>query len=173
MKGFLECRLLRRPLLELSQNDLSFDKTPIGQSNEKVISIKNYGNASTTINSFEFDNSAFTTSTQVGQLQLNTEQQISVLFSPSSEGEFTGILTIRTASGDLTIALSGQGDFAECSTAVEITGENSFCPGGSTVISATGGFSSYEWYKDDELIVGQSSKDLEVDEDGIYRVRAV
>ncbi len=53
---------------------------------------------------------------------------------------------------------------------VSITGNNTFCAGGSTLLTSTSGMDSYQWYKNGVLISGAVSSTYSVNQAGTYSV---
>lgn len=73
-----------------------------------------------------------------------------------------GVFTLKQIIGQ---AFKGM-EFLSCTR--NIIGNLSFCTGSSTVLSATPGASSYQWYKDGALLPGQTNTSITVTSPGNY-----
>ncbi len=95
-------------VISLSGN-LNFGEVQIGKETSKTLVIKNIGTGAITINSIVTP-SGFTASYS-GEISANQNRDITILFSPTEEKEYSGDIIINSnqTGGDNRIAISGKG----------------------------------------------------------------
>lgn len=97
------------PNISIDKASLNFGNATVGANPiSQIFTISNTGNAPLTI-SISTNSGAFTTGSYPTSVPPNTSVPITIYFSPTSAGSFTGTATINSNAGTKTVSLTGTG----------------------------------------------------------------
>ncbi|NNF58999.1 MAG: T9SS type A sorting domain-containing protein [Rhodothermaceae bacterium] len=88
---------------------LVFDGVTVGEATTQTVYVVNLDATELEITNIASDNAAFAADAASVMVPGNSSLAIEVMFTPDADVVFAGTLTLTTADGDLTVALSGEG----------------------------------------------------------------
>ena len=148
---------------------LEFPTAAVGGSSMASLAITNNGGGALTISSITFDNPAFSVAGTPDYSEsiaaLGGSKTYQIQFSPTSEGETTGTMTIHSNGDDATVSLSGTGY-----AAIEITDDTPLFEDFNALDESADNFGLLYWAMKPGYATGSSSTSWKVNTSPSYTV---